>query len=62
MTDLAQFEIAAVTPEDQHRPDCPKCHLGMWLVGREKRLKGNGMGEHRTYVCEICGEAKDVTV
>ncbi len=60
MNVLTQSNKAEIV-EDGLRPACPECNVGMWLVGREKRLTRHGT-EHRTYVCEVCGLTKGVTV
>ena len=60
MNVLTQFEKDE-SAEDPHRPHCQKCNVGMWLVGREKRLTRKGT-EQRTYVCEVCGLTQGVTV
>lgn len=65
MNVLTQFETASTVkavPEDEHRPNCQKCNLGMWLMGHEPRVLSTKTVEHRTYVCEVCGELEGVTV
>jgi hypothetical protein len=45
-------------PADQHRPDCPRCNLGMWLFALIKEHSA----QRRTYVCEVCGTTEVVRV
>jgi ribosomal protein S27AE len=49
-------------PIDRHRPDCPKCNLGMSLYSHVPHFSAEGSHEQRTYVCEVCGTTEVVKV
>jgi ribosomal protein S27AE len=50
--------IDKAEPLDQHRPNCPKCSLGMWLFAQVTEHSAR----RRTYVCEVCGTTEVVRV